>query len=261
VGKRLAALEAMERMTPKANLLRDCYRGRRVLVTGHTGFKGSWLALWLKELEAEIAGYALDPVTDRDNFVTSRIAHEIGDFRGDIRNFELLRTVFDDFEPEIVFHLAAQAIVRTAYEMPKETFDTNVGGTINLLECCRRSATVRAVVNITSDKCYENREWPWGYRECDPLGGHDPYSASKGCAELVSNAYSRSFFGEHSASPATKVISTVRAGNVIGGGDWATDRIVPDCIRALEQGIPVQVRNPHSIRPWQHVLEPLPWSD
>lgn len=244
-------------MTLMLDLLMNVYRGRRVLVTGHTGFKGSWLALWLSEIQADVAGFALAPTTERDNFVCSRVSEGIRDIRGDIRDFGALRKVFDEFKPEFVFHLAAQAIVRDGYADPKKTFDTNIGGTVNVLECCRLTDSVRVIVNVTSDKCYENKEWYWGYRESDPMGGYDPYSSSKGCSELVSSAYRNSFFSGSPPAASTAVLSTVRAGNVIGGGDWAKDRIVPDCIRALEAEVPIQVRNPHAVRPWQHVLEPL----
>lgn len=258
MAERGAALENMVApMKRFADLLRSTYKNRKVLVTGHTGFKGSWLALWLKELDAEVMGFALNPRTERDNFVVSNVAKQIRDLRGDVRDFDALHSVFEDFKPEFVFHLAAQAIVREGYQTPKETFDTNVGGTVNVLENCRLSDSVRVIVNITSDKCYENKEWSWGYRECDPMGGYDPYSSSKGCAELVSSAYRNSFFNGESTPPSTRALSTVRAGNVIGGGDWAKDRIVPDCIRFLEAGQPIKVRNPYAIRPWQHVLEPL----
>ncbi len=240
-----------------ADLLRAAYNGRKVLVTGHTGFKGSWLALWLQELGADVAGFALEPHTDRDNYVVAKVGSAVRDIRGDIRDYETLRNVFEDFRPEFVFHLAAQAIVREGYDNPKQTFDTNIGGTVNLLENCRQSDSVRVIVNITSDKCYENKEWSWGYRECDPMGGYDPYSSSKGCAELVSSAYRNSFFSGISEASSGKVLSTVRAGNVIGGGDWAKDRIVPDCIRFLEAGESIKLRNPGAIRPWQYVLEPL----
>jgi CDP-glucose 4,6-dehydratase len=232
------------------------YRGRRVLVTGHTGFKGCWLAAWLSYLGAEVAGYALDPMTERDNFVVSGLARRIVDLRGDVRDFDALRGVFEDFKPEFVFHLAAQALVRKGYRNPKETFDTNVGGTVNVLENCRLSDSVMTIVNVTSDKCYDNKEWPWGYRECDPMGGYDPYSSSKGCSELLSAAYRTSFFNGNMPGP-RKALATVRAGNVMGGGDWSEDRIVPDCIRFLEAGEPIKVRNPNAVRPWQFVLEPL----
>jgi CDP-glucose 4,6-dehydratase len=244
-------------MEKAADILSRAYRGRRVLVTGHTGFKGSWLAAWLSELGAEVAGYALDPVSVRDNFVVSGLGRRILDVRGDVRDFDALKGVFEDFKPEFVFHLAAQALVRKGYQDPKETYDTNVGGTVNVLENCRLSDSVRTIVNVTSDKCYENREWSWGYRECDPMGGYDPYSSSKGCSELVSAAYRTSFFNRGAPSTSVKVLSTVRAGNVIGGGDWSEDRIIPDCIRSLEAEEAIKIRNPNSVRPWQFVLEPL----
>ena len=202
-----------------------------------------------------MTGYALASTTERDNFVVSGLADRLTDVRGDVRDFEGLKAVFDDFKPEFVFHLAAQALVRRGYRDPKETFDTNVGGTVNVLENCRLSNSVSTIVNVTSDKCYENREWSWGYRECDPMGGYDPYSSSKGCSELISAAYRTSFFNSDGAS--RKVLATVRAGNVIGGGDWSEDRIIPDCIRSLEAGKAIGVRNPRAVRPWQFVLEPL----
>ena len=232
------------------------YRGKKVLVTGHTGFKGSWLALWLTLMGAEVAGYALDPNTTQDNFVLCGLGGKLADQRGDIRDRALLSKIFRQFNPEVVFHLAAQPIVRLSYEIPAETFDVNVTGTVNVLECIRECDSVRAAVIVTSDKCYENKEQLWGYRECDPLGGFDPYSASKGCAELVTAAYSRSFFSAQPPKPQVG-ICTARAGNVIGGGDWAQNRIVPDCIRALQSGEPIGVRNPRAVRPWQFVLEPL----
>ena len=240
-----------------ADLLQKSYHDRRVLVTGHTGFKGSWLALWLAELGAHVVGYALDPHTARDNFVVSRLEDRIVDVRGDVRDFDALRKVFEEFKPEFVFHLAAQALVMKGYENPKETFDTNLGGTVNVLENCRLSDSARTIVNVTSDKCYENKEWFWGYRECDPMGGDDPYSASKGCSELISAAYAKSFFNGNRPRPSGKALATVRAGNVIGGGDWSKDRIVPDCIRFLEAGGAIKVRSPYAVRPWQYVLEPL----
>src|SRR5208337_494303 len=193
-GIQAAAPGRSGRMGRAADLLQKSYHDRKVLVTGHTGFKGSWLALWLAELGAHVAGYALDPRTARDNFVVSRLGDRIVDVRGDVRDFEALRKVFEEFKPEFVFHLAAQALVMKGYESPKETFDTNLGGTVNVLESCRLSDSARIIVNVTSDKCYENKEWFWGYRECDPMGGYDPYSASKGCSELISAAYRKSFF-------------------------------------------------------------------
>jgi len=228
-------------------MFNDYYKGKRVLVTGHTGFKGSWLSIWLRELGAEVIGYALDPRTKDDNFVRSRLSGRLIDIRGDIRDTGKLQAAFDEHRPQVAFHLAAQPLVRKSYVMPKETYDTNVGGTVNFMECVRNS-TVKSAVVITTDKCYENNEWLWGYRENDRLGGHDPYSSSKACAELVCAAYRDSF---------SVPVSTVRAGNVIGGGDWCEDRLVPDCIRSLNSKKPILVRNPSAVRPWQHVLEPL----
>ncbi len=225
------------------------YRGKTVLVTGHTGFKGSWLALWLHRLGANVVGYALPPTGPQDNFMLCKLDELIDDIHGDIRDMKALRAVFDEYRPDMVFHLAAQAIVRESYARPAETVETNVMGTVNVLECVRQFEETQAAVIVTSDKCYENREQLWGYRECDPMGGYDPYSASKGCAELVAAAWRRSFPG--------KAIATARAGNVIGGGDWAAHRILPDCVRALRAGMPVEVRSPQAVRPWQHVLEPL----
>ena len=231
--------------------LKEAYRGKSVLVTGHTGFKGSWLTLWLRELGAKVAGYALDPRTPRDNFVVSGVSDSIHDIRGDIRDNDKLSKVFADYAPEIVFHLAARAMVLDCYKYPKETYDVNVGGTVNVLDNCRFSESVKSVVIITSDKCYDENDRRFGgYIEYDRLGGIDPYSSSKACAELVTAAYRKSFFKDRG-------LATVRAGNVIGGGDWCANRIVPDCIRALEAGIPIRVRNPLASRPWQYVLEPL----
>ena len=233
------------------------WSGKRVLVTGHTGFKGSWLAIWLDMLGAEVAGYALEPLTPNENFVLTglekRLTHKIGE----IRDYECLQKFFRAVNPEIVFHLAAQPLVRKSYSDPKSTYDINVGGTVNLLECCRQTDSVKAVVNVTTDKCYENKEWVWGYRENDRLGGYDPYSSSKACSELVTEAYRKSFFNPEACALHGKSLASARAGNVFGGGDWQVDRIVPDCIRALELGEPVIVRSPHAVRPWQHVLEPL----
>jgi CDP-glucose 4,6-dehydratase len=234
----------------------DFYRGRRVLVTGHTGFKGSWLALWLRKLGAEVTGFALPPATELSHFAILDLEKRIRHREGDIRDLEAVRKAFREAEPEVVFHLAAQAIVRTSYDHPKETFDVNVGGTVNVLEAIRSAPSVRAAVVVTSDKCYENREWVWGYREEDPLGGHDPYSASKGAAEIVCGAYGRSYFNPAGRGPHPG-FATARAGNVIGGGDWAADRLIPDCVRALAAGKAVVIRNPGATRPWQHVLEPL----
>ncbi len=229
------------------------FRGKRVLLTGDTGFKGSWLALWLAEAGADVWGYALPPERDNDHFNLLGLKERIHHQDGDICDREKLGAFFKEAQPEFVFHLAAQALVRRSYRDPKETFDTNVGGSVNLLECVRETPSVNSLVYVTSDKCYRNREWIWGYRENDELGGHDPYSASKAAAELVFSAYADSFF----RSRAGFGYATVRAGNVIGGGDWSVDRIVPDCIRALREDEPIVLRKPQSTRPWQHVLEPL----
>jgi CDP-glucose 4,6-dehydratase len=226
----------------------DFWRGRRVFLTGHTGFKGSWLTLWLRRLGADVTGYALAPETAPSLFETARAGDGIRSILADVRDLEGLRSAMTESRAEVVFHLAAQSLVRESYARPVETYATNVMGTANLLEAVRESKTVQAVVVVTSDKCYENREWVWPYRENEPLGGHDPYSSSKGCAELVAAAYRSSFFPR---------IATARAGNVIGGGDWARDRLVPDLIRAFTIGEPAVLRNPLAIRPWQHVLEPL----
>lgn len=239
------------------NFLTSAYSGKRVLVTGHTGFKGSWLSIWLNELGAEVIGYALDPYTTRDNFLLSGISKRIIDIRGDIRDFDNLKHIFKKYSPEFVCHLAAQSLVREGYEKPKETYDVNVGGTVNILENCRKSESVRVIINVTSDKCYENKEWIWGYREIDPVGGYDPYSSSKGCSELITAAYRNSFFNSKDLKLHGKALSSVRSGNIIGGGDWAKDRLIPDCIRTLEKGESIKIRNPHSTRPWQYILEPL----
>ena len=233
------------------------YRGKRVLITGHTGFKGSWLAIWLHKLGAEVTGVALEPYTEKDNFVLSGIGNKINDIRGDIRDEVFLKNIFSKYQPEIVFHLAAQPLVRLSYEIPVETYQTNVMGTVHVLESIRTTESVKVGVMVTTDKCYENREQIWGYRENEPMGGHDPYSSSKGAAEIAISSWRRSFFNPKLFEKHGKSIASVRAGNVIGGGDWATDRIIPDCIRALEANKPIEVRNPKAIRPWQHVLEPL----
>ena len=230
----------------------DVYRGRRVLVTGHTGFKGSWLTLWLKSLGATVAGYSSDVPTQPSNFDLLGLKKHISHYVGDIRDRARLAEVMDEFRPEFVFHLAAQALVRRSYADPTETFETNVMGMVNVLECVRTRPWIEVAVMITSDKAYRNDEWCWGYRETDALGGHDPYSNSKSCADLVAQSYFHSFL-QHTPTR----LAITRAGTVIGGGDWAADRIVPDCIRALSKGESVSIRSPQATRPWQHVLEPL----
>ena len=231
----------------------SAFVGRRVMVTGHTGFKGSWLAFLLKEISADVLGYALEPTGSNSHFSLLRLDQSIRHVEGDMRDGERLTATLRAFEPEFVFHLAAQAIVRQSYLDPKTTFDTNIIGSVNLLEAIRQCEAVRSLVYITSDKCYENLEWVWGYRENDRLGGHDPYSASKAAAEIVFNAYWRSFFSHRPGLGA----ASARAGNVIGGGDWGIDRIVPDCIRSITSDQPIRLRNPDATRPWQHVLEPV----
>lgn len=243
----------MEKMVNVTDSFSKCYRGKRVLVTGHTGFKGSWLSAWLLELEAKVAGFSKYIPTDPSGFEVMGLDRRLQDFRGDVRNMDEVQAIFKEFKPQIVFHLAAQPLVRDSYQEPRLTFETNVMGTINLLECVRESSIMEAAVFITSDKCYENVNWEWGYRENDRLGGEDPYSASKACAETAFHAYFKSFFDNDEQTR----IATTRAGNVIGGGDWAKDRIVPDCIKAwYSREIPV-IRKPEATRPWQHVLEPL----
>lgn len=229
------------------------YKGKRVFVTGHTGFKGSWLTKILTDVGAEVTGYSLPAPTEPSLFKIARLDEKINSVIGDIRDFEKLKKTFDKASPEIVLHLAAQPLVRESYKSPRETYETNVMGTVNLLECVRTSNSVVSFLNVTTDKVYKNREWEWGYRENEELDGYDPYSNSKSCSELVTHSYLSSFFGK-SGSPA---VSTARAGNVIGGGDFAEDRIIPDCVRAAMKGEDIEVRNPHSIRPYQHVLEPL----
>ena len=246
-------------MNANDTLVRQTMKGKRVLVTGHTGFKGSWLCIWLREMGAQVVGVGLDPLTDCDNFVLSGIGHKIeADIRADIRDRQQMLNIFDEFRPEIVFHLAAQPLVRLSYDIPVETYETNVMGTINVMEAIRHTDSVRVGVMVTTDKCYENKEQAEGYVETDAMGGYDPYSSSKGACEIAISSWRRSFFNP--ADYGTKhfvSLASVRAGNVIGGGDWAKDRIVPDCIRALEASQPIDIRSPHSIRPWQHVLEPL----
>jgi CDP-glucose 4,6-dehydratase len=225
---------------------------KKVFLTGHTGFKGSWLSLWLQQLGAEVTGYALPPPTDPSLFDVARVAQGMKSVIGDIRDGVMLNNAMREAAPDIVIHMAAQPLVRRSYVDPVETYSTNVMGTVHLLEAVRQTPSVRAVVNVTTDKCYENKEWVWGYRESEPMGGFDPYSSSKGCAELVTSAYRRSFFQEKEIA-----LASARAGNVIGGGDWAADRLIPDILRAFEKNQPVIIRNPYATRPWQHVLEPL----
>jgi|UniRef100_UPI0040476FBD CDP-glucose 4,6-dehydratase len=233
------------------------WQGKRVLLTGHTGFKGSWLSLWLQSMGAQVTGYALAPPTKPSLFEIAEVSQGMSSIIGDIRDLAKLQAVFAEYQPEIVIHMAAQPLVRYSYQNPVETYATNVMGTVHLLEAVRNTPGVKAVVNITTDKCYENREWVWGYRENEPMGGFDPYSNSKGCAELVSAAYRSSFFNADNYAQHGVATATVRAGNVIGGGDWAQDRLIPDILSAFEQGRKVDIRNPHAIRPWQHVMEPL----
>ena len=230
----------------------DFYKGRRVLVTGHTGFKGSWLSAILLMAGAEVTGYSLEPPTEPSLFELAGMKGRMNSVVGDVRDLTHLLQVFEEVQPEIVFHLAAQPIVRESYRDPVGTYETNVMGTVNILEAVRRTESVRSFLNVTTDKVYENREWAWGYREIDPLDGYDPYSNSKSCSELVTHSYKKSFFTDGRCR-----VSTARAGNVIGGGDFAADRIIPDCIRAAEKKEPIIVRNPFSTRPYQHVLEPL----
>ncbi len=231
---------------------RGFWRNRRVLLTGHTGFKGAWLSLWLQSMGAEIQGVALAPAATPNLFDSARVGLDMRSCIQDIRNLDSMKSLVSKFKPEVLFHLAAQPLVRASYVDPVETYSTNIMGTVNILEAARHCESVRAVVNVTTDKCYENKELLWGYRETDAMGGDDPYSSSKGCAELVTAAYRRSFF-----SRGTTLLATARAGNVIGGGDWAADRLVPDILRAFERGLPAVLRNPKATRPWQHVLEPL----
>ncbi len=234
------------------------FKNKRIFLTGHTGFKGSWLAVWLRRLGAEVYGYSLPPPTDPSNYALSRV-HDLmhDETLADIRDRKTLRETMAAFKPDVVFHLAAQPLVRDSYAMPYETFEVNVMGTASVLDAVRATGRPCAVVCITTDKCYENREQVWGYRECDPMGGHDPYSASKGAAELLISSYRRSFFAPARLAAHGVQLASARAGNVIGGGDWAKDRIVTDMVAALAAGCPVPVRNPLAIRPWQHVLEPL----
>lgn len=233
------------------------WKNKRVLITGHTGFKGSWMSLWLQKLEAKIIGYSLPPPTDPSFFEIGNLSKGMISITGDVRDLEHLKEILAKYKPEIVIHMAAQTIVRYSYSNPVETYSTNVMGTVNLLEAVRQTSSVRVILNITSDKCYENNEWLYGYRENDRMGGQDPYSSSKGCAELITSAYRSSYFSEKEFQNHGVTIGSARAGNVIGGGDWALDRLIPDIMNAIMQKRPVVIRNPNSIRPWQHVLCPL----
>jgi CDP-glucose 4,6-dehydratase len=230
----------------------DFWSGKRVLVTGHTGFKGSWLCLWLQSLGCRVAGLSQEPATKPALYEEARVSENMASYIGDIRDFATVQKVIGEVQPEVVFHLAAQALVRQSYKSPVETYATNVLGTVHVLEASRHVGTVKSVVIVTTDKCYDNREWVWGYRETDPMGGHDPYSSSKGCAELVTNAYRNSFF-----DPEKIALASARAGNVIGGGDWAVDRLLPDILNSFAAGARASIRNPEAVRPWQFVLEPI----
>ena len=236
---------------------KNFWRDKKVLITGHTGFKGSWLSIWLKRMGANVIGYSLPPPTTPSLYEIAQVAEGMESIIGDVRDLEYLKTIIVENKPEIVIHMAAQTLVRYSYNNPVETYDTNVMGTANLLEAVRQSGKVRVAIIVTSDKCYENKEWLWGYRENDPLGGIDPYSSSKGCAELITSAYRNSYFPEKDFKHHGVAVASVRAGNVIGGGDWAQDRLIPDILKSFMKNRPVIIRNPNSIRPWQHVLEPL----
>lgn len=234
------------------DLVAKSWRGRRVFLTGHTGFKGGWAALWLAQRGAVVRGYALDPATKPNLFTVAGVGRVVEDLRGDIRDSAKMDIAMREFAPELVLHMAAQPLVRYSYENPIETYETNVIGTARVLDAVRRTPSVRAVVSVTTDKCYENREWAWGYRETDVLGGYDPYSSSKACAELVSAAYRQSYLAQNGVA-----VATARAGNVIGGGDWSGDRLIPDLVRGFAAGEAVEIRRPFAVRPWQHVLEPV----
>ena len=246
----------MESMVDFNSLFNGIYKGKKVLVTGHTGFKGSWLSQWLELMGADVYGYSLSAVSEPDHF--SMLNLKMKELLADLRDADTLTAYVQNIQPEIVFHLAAQALVRPSYLDPVETFSTNIIGTLNVFEACRKTDSVKAIINVTSDKCYENKEWIWGYRENDRMGGHDPYSASKGMSELLTASYRNSFFNINEYGKSHSVLlGTGRAGNVIGGGDWATDRLVPDMMKASSNGASVIIRNPNATRPWQHVLEPL----
>ncbi len=244
-------MEKME-ISSTSQVTLNFWKGKKVLITGHTGFKGSWLSLWMQMMNVHLTGFALSPTTQPSLFNEAKVSNEMTSIEGDIRNFEIVLETIKKYKPEIIFHLAAQPLVRYSYQNPIETYETNVMGTINILEAARKVNSVKVLVNITSDKCYENKEINRGYKEDEPMGGHDPYSSSKGCSELITSAYRRSFFSDSGLA-----IATARGGNVIGGGDWSTDRLVPDILRAFEKKEAIIIRNPDSIRPWQHVLDVL----
>ncbi len=245
-------MEALVLSRRKQMVRGDFWSGKRVLVTGHTGFKGAWLCIWLRELGAVVSGFSMKPTTSPALYDLAKVGETISSHIGDIRSESAIRQAIQSAEPEIVIHMAAQPLVQASYADPVKTYATNVMGTVHVLQAAREVESVKAVINVTSDKCYENREWVWAYRESDAMGGYDPYSSSKGCAELITSAYRRSFFTDTGIA-----LASARSGNVIGGGDWSAGRIVPDLFRAVETGNPVDIRNPKAIRPWQHVLEPL----
>ena len=237
----------------KGKVSSSFWKNKRVFITGHTGFKGSWMSLWLQDMDAIVKGYSLEPNTTPNLFTKASVVEKMESEIGDIRDFNQISKSMSDFNPDVLIHMAAQPLVRLSYQKPLDTYTTNVIGTVNVLEAARKCKNLKAIVSVTTDKCYENREWDWGYREDEAMGGHDPYSSSKGCAELVTSAYRRSFFnGKDTAS-----LASARAGNVIGGGDWSDDRLIPDILKAFEKSEPVIIRNPLSTRPWQHVLEPI----
>jgi len=239
------------------NQFSDTFRNRKILITGHTGFKGSWLCLLLHKLGANVYGYSLEPPTTPSLFEEARVGDLVTSYIGDVRDLPYLSSVIAEVQPEFVFHMAAQPLVRDSYKIPVDTFSVNVMGTVNLLESCRNISSIRAIVNVTTDKCYENKEWHWGYRESEPMGGYDPYSNSKACSELVTSSYRNSFFNPTLYDQHHVAVATARAGNVIGGGDWANDRLIPDFFRSITAGEMLKIRSPFAIRPWQHVLEPL----
>jgi len=250
-------LDEIKIMISSTSLNEKFWRKKRVLITGHTGFKGSWLSLLLRSLGADIIGYALEPPTDPSLYRLCNIDELVDSKIGDVRNLSMMQSIIQETAPEIVIHMAAQSLVRVSYSNPVETYETNVMGTVNVLEAIRRAHGIKVFINVTSDKCYENKEWVWGYRENEALGGHDPYSNSKACSELITSAYRNSFFNPESYKAHGVAVASVRAGNVIGGGDWAKDRLIVDCVHALLQAKKVRIRNPNAVRPWQHVLEPL----